>query len=184
MAISKLLKKMILGRSFNAEDGTITIMGKSKLIMYEARAFSYTVQEIYNIMGERGTYELFHKAGKVAVSEVRSAFGKAPVDRFLSGFLAPLTEMYGWGKMELNVVKNDKRSFLGEARVRESPMVEYSKEDFGKNSKIFLFYKGLLSGGSTAISSLRCDVDEKRTKIDLENGEFFITIIGEKNGNE
>lgn len=184
MGMSNFFKKMLLGRAFSADDGTISFLGKFKVVMYESRAFSLTIQEIYKSSNDKKTYELFHEAGRIAVNQVRDALGKMPIERIVTSFLGPLTEVYGWGMVDIKKFKLDEKSLSGEVHVRKSSIVEYSLKDYGKDAKAFLFYKGLLSGMATGIAGFRCDAVESESVFHHGSGECVIIIRGEKNASK
>ncbi|MCX7999404.1 MAG: hypothetical protein N3A69_10720 [Leptospiraceae bacterium] len=145
MGLALMLKKLLIGRAFSAEDGRMTILGKYDVTLYESKAWAFTVQKIYEKLGEKATFEIFYKAGQIAFEQAEKTF-KIKISENLMRNFQPIMDFFGWGGfIPIEYVhEGDKLSII--VKLINSPVVEYGKILFGKNSKVCIFFRAILSG--------------------------------------
>lgn len=159
MGIAIMLKKLLLGRAFSAEDGRMTILGKYDVTLYESKAWAFTVQKIYEKLGEKETFEIFYKAGQIAFKQAEKAFNIKISENLMKSF-QPVMEFFGWGKFIPIEFKHERGNFLVLVKLTNSPIVNYAKILFGKNSKVCIFFKAILSGVFSMIYKKRIMFEE------------------------
>jgi|Deesub1362B_J571_1020462.scaffolds.fasta_scaffold07740_5 predicted hydrocarbon binding protein len=145
MAIADILKKLLLGRAFVAEDGRMTLLGRYDVCLYESAAFAYLVQMYCRWVGHKKALKIFKESGKIAIKKAQEAFGIKLSISLLKNF-HKFMEFYGWGKFEVISFKYGDKEFDVKCKLSNSPIVENGKKLFGKNSNVCLLFIGNLSG--------------------------------------
>lgn len=163
MALAGILKKLLLGRAFSAEEGRLTLLGKFNVCMYEADAFAYTIQKMSEEVGKEKTYKIFREAVKIATAHMVKVLGLKPRLEVIKKVM-PFGEFYGWGKFEIRKFNyNDKIDV--QIAIINSPIVEYALKSYGKNSNICTtFYRGVFSGFFSLVTKKKLKIKEESCK--------------------
>jgi hypothetical protein len=134
MAIATFLKKLLLGRAFSAENGRVTILGKYNVTLVESCSFAYFCQKIFETLGEKKAFKILMEATEIAVENAIKSFRLMPSMKIET--ILPLTDIYGLGKFSLVYTDENEERVIYLIKVENSPLTEYAKEKWGKNSKV------------------------------------------------
>ncbi|MEM7825905.1 MAG: V4R domain-containing protein, partial [Candidatus Aenigmatarchaeota archaeon] len=130
-------------RAFSAEEGRVTILGKYNVSLMESCGLATLLQEIHQIIGEKKFFEIFLKSTKISIELIYRSLGITPSIENLIKSL-PFMDIYGWGKFTLIEQKEERNKMRWIVRVTNSPIVEYAKQHFGKNSNVCILYRSNL----------------------------------------
>ncbi|MEM5834327.1 MAG: hypothetical protein QXQ69_00580 [Candidatus Aenigmatarchaeota archaeon] len=135
MGIAVMLKKLLLGRAFSAEEGRVTILGRYNVTLVESCGFAYLHQKIFEELGEKKAFKILMEATEIAIENATKAFGLVPFFMSIEKLL-PLTDFYGLGKFSVIHKEENEKKVVLLIKVENSPLTEYAKQKWGKNSKI------------------------------------------------
>jgi len=159
MVLADVLKKLILGRAFKAEGGRIVILGQYNVSMVESNAMSYLIQKMYEELGKEKTFKIIEECGKIATESALKSFNVKPSLQLFKNMLS-FMDFYGWGKFEVVklIEKGDK--LITQIKLTNSPLVEYAKQKFGKNSRVCILFLGNFSGALQKLTGKKPRVKE------------------------
>ncbi|MEM5843742.1 MAG: hypothetical protein QW841_00645, partial [Candidatus Aenigmatarchaeota archaeon] len=100
MGIAVMLKKLLLGRAFSAEEGRVTILGRYNVTLVESCGFAYLHQKIFEELGEKKAFKILMEATEIAIENATKAFGLSPSSLNIEKLL-PFADFYGLGKFSL-----------------------------------------------------------------------------------
>ncbi|MFH8132442.1 MAG: hypothetical protein QW321_02445, partial [Candidatus Aenigmatarchaeota archaeon] len=134
MGIAVMLKKLLLGRAFSAEEGRVTILGRYNVSLFESCSLAHLIQKIFETTGDKKAFEILIEVSEVAIGRIKEVF-EIKSFTFVEKLL-PLTDFYGIGKFSLIHKEENKRKIVYLIKVENSPLTEYAKKKWGKNSKV------------------------------------------------
>jgi predicted hydrocarbon binding protein len=134
MGITTILQKLLLGKAFTAENGRVTILGKVYITLIESSSFAYTIQKMFETLGDKKAFEIGLKSAEIAAEKFIRALGVKP--SLALEKLLPFTDFYGLGKLRVIQKTENSKKVIYLIKVENSPIVEYAKEKFGKSSKV------------------------------------------------
>lgn len=159
MGIAVMLKKLLLGRAFSAENGRVTILGRYNVSMVESGGLAYLIQKLWESVGEEKAFKILVKCSEIAAKNLLKNLGYEPS---LSNFekALPFMDFYGWGKFSLDHKYEDDKTLKYIIRVTNSPISEYGKQLFGRNSRVCLLIRANLYGGVKLATKTNVTVKE------------------------
>ncbi len=140
MGIAGILKKLLLGRAFAAENGRITILGSYNVSLLESHGFAVFLQKLYEELKEKKFYKILKEVTTISIKEIYQSLGVTPSVNELEKSL-PFMDIYGWGKIALVNKGENKNSMFWLVKVTNSPITEYAKKMFGKKSEVCILYR-------------------------------------------
>jgi predicted hydrocarbon binding protein len=148
MALSTILKKMLIGRAFTTERSRIKMFGQMDWTLYPSHGFASMLQIIGERLGEDFLFKLGYENGKMNAKEMTKAMRVKPKGGWLTQkAIVDLLDFLGYGKLEFVVFKTEKN---GNHHVvmhhTENPMIEYASSAYGSKSLVCSFFRGLYSG--------------------------------------
>lgn len=148
--MANYFKKLLIGRAFTAEEGSVTTFGRIHWILFPARAMAKMIQDIGNKNGESYLYKLGYDAGKDFGNEISQALGfKLKAGRMVEEAVLSLTEFTGFGLIKIidwDLEKNGHH--LISLQVNKNPVTEHSKSLYGKKSMSCTFFRGVFAGNT------------------------------------
>jgi predicted hydrocarbon binding protein len=145
MVLSKILKKMLIGRAFTNERGRILLFGKMSWTLAPSRAFAVHVQHLGKLVGEKELYNWGFEWCKDAGKEIVESMGM----KLGSGWIAQnavvgLLDFIGWGKVDWLKAEADSKTGHHHlvVKVYDNPALEWGMKLYGKKSMVCTFFRG------------------------------------------
>lgn len=150
MGMADYFKKLLIGRAFTAEDGSIVTFGKVFWILFPAKAMAIMLQDIGKKNGEAYLYKLGYDAGKDFGEEVSKALGfNLKAGKTVEQAVLSFTEFTGFGLVK--IIKWDAKKdghHLISLEMSKNPVIRHSKALYGKNSIACTFFRGVFAGNT------------------------------------
>ena len=159
MGIATILKKLLLGRAFSAEEGRITILGKYNVSLMESQGLATLLQLTHEALGEKKFFNIFVKATTISIDSVCRSLGISPSLQNLKKFL-PFMDIYGWGKFTVIDRREDRNKLQFIIKLTNSPLTEYARKHFGKRSKVCIIFRSNLYAAFRYITKKPVKVEE------------------------
>ncbi|MCS7105783.1 MAG: hypothetical protein NZ942_00480, partial [Candidatus Aenigmarchaeota archaeon] len=64
MGIAVMLKKLLLGRAFSAENGRVTILGRYNVTLAESCGLAYLIQKVFEITDDKTALKILVEGSK------------------------------------------------------------------------------------------------------------------------
>lgn len=148
MALSMMLKKMLIGRLFTTERSRIRLFGKMDWTLYPSRGFADILQNIGLKNGKEYLWKLGYNNGKMNAKEMTKAMGVKPKGGWLTQkAITDLLDFLGYGKLEFvhtKIEKNGNHHII--VHSTENPMIEHAAKIYGSKSLVCHFFMGLFTG--------------------------------------
>jgi predicted hydrocarbon binding protein len=148
MALSTLLKKMLIGRAFATERSRIKMFGHMDWTLYPSKGFASILQSIGDKLGEDFLFKLGYENGVMNGKDMIKAMGVKPKGGWLTQkAIVDLLDFLGYGKLDFVVFKSEKNGYHHIILHHiENPMIEHAARLYGKKSKVCSFFRGLFTG--------------------------------------
>jgi predicted hydrocarbon binding protein len=165
MALSTVLKKMLIGRLFTTEKSRIKLFGHMDWTLYPSRGFAAILQEYAKKLGPEALYKLGYENGVMNGKEMTKAMRIKPKGGWLTQkAVVDLLDFLGYGKLDFVVFKIQKD---GHHHIiihhTENPMIEHAADMYGSKSLVCNFFMGLFSGhGSVELGVKNPHLIEKK----------------------
>ena len=144
MESNNTLNEMFLKQMFDVGESRVKFYD-IPFVSYPARPMAITIQTLSKDFNDKELFELAKSLGSDIVNEISSQVEK--LRKFLPDRLKSLFELFqicGFGK--IGSIQIEEKSNRVKIFVTNNPVIDYSKQLYGENSKAGNFYCGLYSG--------------------------------------
>jgi hypothetical protein len=145
--LAGILKKLLIGRAFTAENGKILMFDKMNWSLHSAKSMAIMIQDIGNKFGQEYLFKLGYEAGYDAGLEIIKCTGHT----YGSGWAAQnaviiLTEFIGFGQLEFiksDIEKDGHHHFI--LHVKDNPVINESVKLYKKKAMACKWFMGVYS---------------------------------------
>ena len=147
MALSTILKKMLIGRAFSNERGRIKLFNMMDWTLYPSRALAMNFQQIAEKNGADFLYKLGYDAGHDAADEMIKYMQLKPRAGWATQeAIIALLDFIGFGKTEFvtsKIQKDGHHHII--LHVKDNPVIEHAGRLYGKKSMVCNWFMGVYS---------------------------------------
>jgi predicted hydrocarbon binding protein len=145
MALSTILKKMLISRAFTNERGRIKLYGRMDWSLVPSWVFGDLIQKIGEVKGRKYVYDLGYEQGLKVADEMIKCMGVKPKGGWMvQKAVVAILDFIGFGMLEFIKSKTEKDGHHHLVlHIKDHPVTEHAAKMYGSKSMICDWFMGV-----------------------------------------